>query len=474
MLKRFARTLEEMKGLVNDNWSALSFDGHGQGKVLVAVSGGVDSMVMAVLFLRSGEMKFALAHCNFNLRGAESDGDQALVEAWAAENGVSVHLASFDTESYAKEHSVSIEMAARELRYRWFADLCRDNSYVATAVAHNANDNAETLVLNILRGTGMDGICGMQQVSAFPLPDCGNILLIRPMLQFTRKQIEGYALSHGIRYRNDSTNSLSEYKRNRIRNEIFPQFGRINPSFVQTINKDITYFNDASEIVQLWCQDAASKVITPCGDVLSLDIEALMSLKQWRYLLYYILSPFGFNSSHLSSIENLLMSDRTIPGKSFSSSTHILQTGRGVLEIRQKGMETYSEDIMPVKGPGIYNFNGRRFQIETIPWEKGMSPRQMEGVVALDAGQLRFPFVLRRWRNGDWMRPLGMKGRKLLSDIFTDLKFSASQKASAVVIVDTLTPEMAESQHIAALAGLRIDEGYKIKSTTESIIRIIG
>ena len=129
---------------------------------------------------------------------------------------------------------------------------------------------------------------------------------------------------------------------------------------------------------------------------------------------------------------------------------------------------------MPVKGPGIYNFNGRRFQIETIPWEKGMSPRQMEGVVALDAGQLRFPFVLRRWRNGDWMRPLGMKGRKLLSDIFTDLKFSASQKASAVVIVDTLTPEMAESQHIAALAGLRIDEGYKIKSTTESIIRIIG
>ena len=118
----------------------------------------------------------------------------------------------------------------------------------------------------------MDGICGMQQVSAFPLPDCGNILLIRPMLQFTRKQIEGYALSHGIRYRNDSTNSLSEYKRNRIRNEIFPQFGRINPSFVQTINKDITYFNDASEIVQLWCQDAASKVITPCGDVLSLDV----------------------------------------------------------------------------------------------------------------------------------------------------------------------------------------------------------
>ena len=177
MLKRFARTLEEMKGLVNDNWSALSFDGHGQGKVLVAVSGGVDSMVMADLFLRSGGMKFALAHCNFNLRGAESDGDQALVEAWAAENGVSVHLASFDTESYAKEHSVSIEMAARELRYRWFADLCRDNSYVATAVAHNANDNAETLVLNILRGTGMDGICGMQQVSAFPLPDCGNILL---------------------------------------------------------------------------------------------------------------------------------------------------------------------------------------------------------------------------------------------------------------------------------------------------------
>ena len=503
MLRRFSEIIDELRGLVNENWSASSFDGKCGPKMLVAVSGGVDSMVMADLFQRSCEGEFAIAHCNFNLRGAESDGDQALVEAWAAGHGVKLHLASFETEGYASEHSVSIEMAARELRYRWFADLCRECGYAFTAVAHNANDNAETLMLNLLRGTGLDGITGMQLVSDFPFGDCASeegisgrkTVLVRPMLGFTRKQIEGYAFSWGIKYRNDSSNLSSDYKRNRIRNEVFPQFERLNPSFIQTFNREISYFNDAASIVEDWCKEAASRVVVhedgammtlpPVeGDGQDLDgvrrtlegvkvnVEALLSFPQWRYLLYYILSPYGFNSAQLSSLENLLVSGRTFSGKTFSSATHVLQTGRGVLDVSLKGNEVYSEDIMAVRAPGIYNFNGRRFLVEVVQWQSGMPIKQPEGVVVLDAEHLKFPFVLRRWRSGDWMRPLGLNGRKLLSDMFTDLKYDAADKVGAVLLVNAQNQEEAASGRCAALLSLRIDQAYRITSSTTSVLRI--
>lgn len=491
MLRRFSEIIDELRGLVNENWSASSFDGKCGPKMLVAVSGGVDSMVMADLFQRSCEGEFALAHCNFNLRGAESDGDQALVEAWAAGHGVKLHLASFETEGYASEHSVSIEMAARELRYRWFADLCRECGYAFTAVAHNANDNAETLMLNLLRGTGLDGITGMQLVSDFPFGDCASeeeisgrkTVLVRPMLGFTRKQIEGYAFSWGIKYRNDSSNLSSDYKRNRIRNEVFPQFERLNPSFIQTFNREISYFNDAASIVEDWCREASAKVVVrvPEGSAqetvspvegVRLDVEALLAVPQWRYLLYYILSPYGFNSAQLSSLENLLVSGRTLSGKSFSSATHVLQTGRGVLDVRSRGEEVYSEDIMAVRGPGIYDFSGRRFRVEVVQWQKGMPLKQPEGVVVLDAEHLKFPFVLRRWRSGDWMRPLGLNGRKLLSDMFTDLKYDAADKVGAVLLVNAQNQEEAASGRCAALLSLRIDQAYRITSSTTSVLRI--
>ena len=503
MLKHFAKTIEELRGLVNENWSASSFDCGRRVKFLVAVSGGVDSMVMADLFLRCCAGDFALAHCNFNLRGSESDGDQELVESWAEGHGVRLHLASFDTEGYASEHSVSIEMAARELRYRWFAELCSENGYAYTAVAHNANDNAETLMLNLLRGTGLDGITGMQRVCAMPVGEmdhednstAGKIMLSRPMLDFTRKQIEGYAFSWGIKYRNDSSNFSSDYKRNRIRNEIFPQFKIINPSFIQTMNREISYFNDAASIVGQWCKEAASRVLVhEDGAMMTLppvegdgqdlegvrrtfkgvkvNVEALLSFPQWRYLLYYILSPYGFNSAQLSSLESLIVSGRTFSGKTFSSSTHVLQTGRGVLDVRMKGEEVYSEDIMAVRGPGIYNFNGRRFRVDVVQWQGGMPLKQPEGVVVLDSEHLKFPFVLRRWRSGDWMRPLGLNGRKLLSDMFTDLKYDSADKAAAVLLVNARNQEEASEGHCAALLSLRIDQAYRITSSTTSVIRI--
>ena len=194
-------------------------------KTLLAVSGGIDSMCMAEIFVRRYPCEsLAVAHCNFNLRGEESDGDESLVRSWAEEHGVRFHVRSFDTKGFAAEHGVSIEMAARELRYRWFAELCSVEGYDEVAVAHNANDNAETLMLNLLRGSGMKGLVGMSDVSAIPYAEDSAARLVRPLLDMTRKQIEGYALANRVKYRNDSTNFSSDYKRNMLRNEVFPVY----------------------------------------------------------------------------------------------------------------------------------------------------------------------------------------------------------------------------------------------------------
>ena len=438
---------------------------------LLAISGGIDSMCMADIFVRRCPCEsLAVAHCNFNLRGEESDGDEALVRSWAEEHGVRCHVKSFNTKDFAARHGVSIEMAARELRYRWFAELCSTEGYDEVAVAHNANDNAETLLLNLLRGSGMKGLSGMSQVSVLPYAEGLSVSLIRPLLGMTRKQIEGYALANGIRYRNDSTNFSSEYKRNMLRNEVFPVFERVNPSAVRTLNREMGYFAEAGEIVEDWCREAASFVVN--GN--HIDTKALLENKHWKYLLYHILEPYGFNTATLSSIENLLESSRTIPGKRFESADHVLLTGRDELVIMplERAPVLSNDLIMPVRGAGRYHFNGRTFEVQVIPFSKDMDLKQPEGVIISDAGRLRFPFVLRQWRQGDWMVPLGMRGKKKVSDLFADLKYDALQKEKAVVVVDTTTDGMAENQHIAALACVRIDGRYRISDSTESIIRI--
>ena len=471
MQKRFLQAMEKMEGLIN-LWSAPSADlcgsvPDGERKVLVAVSGGVDSMCLADLFLQNyGPDRFAVAHCNFQLRGEESDGDEAMVAAWAHENDVHCHVTSFDTEAYAIKEGISIEMAARDLRYSWFDSLCTENAYSAVAVAHNANDNAETLILNLLRGTGIHGLCGMSEFSELPTRH-GAPALIRPILACTRKMIEGYAFAHGIRYRDDSSNAGTEYKRNRIRNEVFPIFEKINPSFVRTLNREIGYFSEVAEIVDDFC---GSRALMDCTKNIC-SIPELMSHKHWRYLLYYMLEPYGFNSATVASVEDLLDSDRTISGKRFESETHELMIERTDLCVRPKSDLTGHSSAVTVHGPGIYNFNGLRFQVETVSYAPDMLLKVPEGILLADAKLLTYPFVCRRWRQGDWMIPFGMKGRKKVSDIFSDQKYTSVQKDSAVMIVDC-KGDLAELQHIAGIMGLRMDDRYKITSKTETIIRI--
>lgn len=505
-------------------------------KTLLAVSGGIDSMCMAEIFVRRCPCEsLAIAHCNFNLRGEESDGDEQLVRRWAEEHGVRIHVQSFDTKGFAREHGVSVEMAARELRYRWFAQLCASEGYDEVAVAHNANDNAETLLLNLLRGSGMKGLAGMSAVSPLPYSEGVTARLVRPLLDMTRKQIEGFALANGVRYRNDSTNFSSEYKRNMLRNEVFPVFEKVNPSVVRTLNREMGYFAEANEIVADYCRKEVEDICCPeeQGDV-RISYKALLSKKHWRYLLYHILEPYGFNSAVLASIEDLLSSDRTVSGKRFDSKDHTVlmerdhmhvvpsiagRAGNDVLRHAQPDTVRHAQpdsvrpaqpdtlrraqpdsvrhaqpdslchaqpdtlrharpdrasadDFMPVRGAGTYHVNGRAFKIEVVEWTYDMPLKQAEGVLVLDAEKLRFPFVLRGWRDGDWLIPFGMKGKKKVSDLFADLKYDSVMKASAVMISDVQTEGMADSRHIAGVAGVRIDDRYKVSSSTRSVIRI--
>ena len=207
-------------------------------------------------------------------------------------------------------------------------------------------------------------------------------------------------------------------------------------------------------------------------EILHIDMEALMSSRHWRYLLYYILEPYGFNSTVLASLEDLLTSSRTISGKRFESVGYELVTGRNELLVRPSSVPA-GQDIMPVRGAGSYNFNGRTFKVEVCERTPDMPLKQPAGVLLLDADKLRFPFVLRKWRSGDWLVPFGMRGKKKVSDLFADLKYDALQKESAVMIVDTCTDGMAESQHMAAVAGIRIDDRYKVTADTVRLIRII-
>ncbi len=471
-----AKISDEVRGLINE-WSAFSCNG-----VLLAVSGGIDSMCMAGLFAGLEEpLPFAVAHCNFHLRGGESDGDEALVREWASEHGIRIHVHDFDTAAYARENGISIEMAARDLRYSWFAELCRDYGYCAVAVAHNANDNAETLMLNLLRGAGMNGLSGMSLVSKLPTgPD--SPYLLRPLLQFTRKQIEGYALANRIRYRDDSTNASSEYKRNRIRNEVFPIFETINPSFIRTLNRGMANFAEAGDIVSDYCRALIPSLASSDSEgSVHVDLPALTAQKHWRYLLYFILEGYGFNSSVMASVEDLLASRRTVSGKIFSSASHELRMERKQMVIYPLSIHTpesardaRNTGIMPVRGEGIYHFNGRTFKVEVIPWTSDMPLRQPENVLIMDASRLKFPFVLRAWRPGDWLIPLGMSGKKKVSDLFADLKFTSLQKKSAVMIVDTITAGFADVQHIAGVACIRVDNIYKVTDSTESVVRITG
>ena len=407
--------------------------------VLVAVSGGRDSMVLAEKVRREGG-PFAIAHCNFHLRGADSDADEALVRAWANRHGITCHVQAFDTEAVAAAEGISIEMAARKLRYRWFGELCRKFGYDAVLTAHHAGDNAETFFLNLLRGTGIKGLTGMKAESVLPDPDYADIPLRRPLLGVTRADIDSLAAQWQVPYRDDRTNAENTVKRNKLRNQVFPVLREINPSFEKTVAEDMERLSMAATIADDYYRENAPLL----WDGRRIDTDLLRTFPHWEYLLFRILEEEG------------------LPAPLIAQATDIVRSGLGGKRV----------------GPFV-SAAGRLVREERVgepeiavteeSWEPGRSPVMPAGVLAVDADKVHGELVADRWVAGDWIRPLGMRGRKKLQDWFKDRHYSLVDKQQAVIVRDS---GLTDAHHVVAIAGQVIDDTYRITAETRRIYRI--
>lgn len=305
--------------------------------ILLAVSGGIDSLYLAnrASDLFPGE-EFAVAHCNFHLRGEESDGDEAFVRRWCEERGVKGHFIAFDTAVEAQKRGISIEMAARELRYAWFAELCREHAYRAVAVAHNANDNAETLMLNLLRGTGVRGICGMSSESR---RDDG-LLILRPLLGTTRAEIEAWMNGQGQPWREDSSNASCEYKRNVIRHQVMPVLESLSPAAIRTLNADMERFAQAESLIDDYVAQARAEI---CDSEGSIIVDKLLALEHWELVLWNLLEHCALSGPTFDKMRGLLKRFKeeargtvTVGGKSFQSPTCLIVIKGGKIRIETR------------------------------------------------------------------------------------------------------------------------------------------
>ena len=407
--------------------------------VLVAVSGGRDSMVLAEKVRREGG-PFAVAHCNFRLRGAESDADEALVREWAERHGITCHGHAFDTEAVATAEGISIEMAARKLRYRWFGELCRKHGYEAVLTAHHAGDNAETFFLNLLRGTGIKGLTGMKANSFLPDPEFSGIPLRRPLLGLTRAEIDSFATQWKVPYRDDRTNAENTVKRNKLRNQVFPVLREINPSFEKTLAEDMERLSMVSAIADDYYRENASLL----WDGKRIDTALLRTFSHWEYLLYRIMEEEGLSGPLIAQATDIVRSG--VSGK--RAGPFVSAAGRLVRE----------------ESAGVPEIT-----VTEEAWEPGRSPIMPAGVLAVDADKVHGELVADRWVAGDWIRPLGMRGRRKLQDWFKDRHFSLVDKRQAVIVRDS---GLTDAHHVVAIAGHVIDDTYRITADTRRIYRI--
>lgn len=416
--------------------------------LLLAVSGGVDSMTLAHLLLQC-KLKFAVAHCNFSLRGAESDGDAAFVAQWCKQHNIPVHITQFDTHQYVRAHKLSTQMAARELRYAWFEELCAQHRYNKIAVAHNANDNTETFLLNFTRGAGIKGLCGMQ-------PAKGNI--IRPLLFATRDEIVQYAQAQQIAFREDSSNSKTDYARNRIRHNVIPELEKINPSFVTTSQHTLHYLSQAAGIIAEEGKRVMPEICTTKGNELHIAIAALLKTAAPAFWLHEILHEYGFSGELIQDLFDTLEGQA---GKRFCSGTHVALKDRETIIVYKRSEDDKNEiywidaDCTPLEQPFKLHIERKEYSPDfIIPTDAS--------VACLDAAQLQFPLQLRIWRDGDAFVPLGMKGEKKVSDFLIDKKVPLHEKQTQWVLQS--------GDDIVWLVGQRIDERYKITSRTKKLM----
>lgn len=395
------------------------------GKLILALSGGIDSMVLADMLLQS-KADFVLAHCNFHLRGEESDGDEKFVRDYAERKGLTVYVKQFDTLSYAEEHKLSIEMAARELRYAWFEELRQQLNYDYIAVAHHADDQLETFFINLLRGAGIRGLKGMQKV---------NGRIIRPLLDVSRVEIQQYAEVHHLQWREDHTNAETQFLRNKIRHELLPVIDGISKEGRSAILKSINHLASENELYRELLNE---KLPTSNCQLSTVNFQ----------LLFEWLRDYGFNEDQVHFIHEALNSGQ--PGTSFFSPTHRVTIERNGLELTP----ICQQNATPLELSYEQITNDCSFVMDTS-----------NRVAQLDYEKLSFPLQIRKWQAGDRFHPLGMKGSKLLSDFFVDQKMTNRQKEECYVLVTS-------DDTIVWVVGRRIDDRYKVTDKTKTILKV--
>lgn len=411
-------------------------------RLLLGVSGGIDSMVMLDVFCRLHDslgVDIAVAHCNFSLRGSESDGDQMLVEQICADRGVRCHTVRFDTHAAAAEYDESIQMAARRLRYDWFAELCSEHGYNRIAIAHHADDSTETFFINLMRGTGLRGLTGIADRRG---------MVIRPLLFADRDRITDYATGADVAYRNDSTNKEVKYLRNRLRHEIIPLLSSSSNSFGRTMEGNLFRLTQTQRFVDMQIDAVRARALN--DNVLDL---ALLDADFLDFELFEILHPYGFGAEVIADLSKAIGTG--LSGKQFMAPRHVALLDRGRVIISDRESVAFVEEDMEIDDPRI-----EWLDMDDLPNSLATPPR----VALLCADSLKFPLRLRRWAVGDWFIPLGMIGQKKVSDFLIDNKVPMTDKETQAVLTSGDT--------IVWLVGQRIDERYKVTQRASRVVRI--
>jgi len=418
-------------------------------KILLGVSGGIDSVVMVDLFTKAG-LNFGIAHCNFGLRGKESDEDKIFVELLSKNYDVPFLAKTFDTLKHSKNQSISIQMAARELRVAWFEEIIAGQEYSYYATAHHLDDQIETILNNFFRGTGIAGLHGI-------LPKRDN--LIHPMLFCFRNQIEAYAIEHQLNYRIDSSNKKTNYIRNQIRHQLIPVIKQIYPNYQKTISDNIQRIKQAETVYTNHVQNKIEKLIESSDAHFRISIKKLLNLQPVETYLYELIKTFGFNYSHVSDIIGSINSS---PGKYFLSSTHKITKDRTHLIIEERKNEAFREYLIQRGENNISEPINLKLHLTNDV--KDFKISKLSSVAHLDSEKLKYPLKLRKWQKGDYFYPLGMKQKKLISDFFIDNKISVPVKEKIWLLVS--------DDQIVWIIGYRIDNRFKTLENTEAILSI--
>ncbi len=420
--------------------------------LLVAVSGGLDSVVLAHL-LQALNHPISIAHCNFQLRGDASDQDADFVGAFAKANKTSFHLKTFDTGSYASAQQLSTQVAARELRYAWFNKLMSSHDFKYLITAHHANDQVETVLYNLTKGTGIAGLRGI------PLK---NEHIRRPLLFAKRKEIEAYAKIHRLAWREDPSNQKDKYSRNHIRLHVVPKLKKINSSLEQTMRANSRRFGALEKLLLTQTDQIRDRHLTKTNDTYSLSMAWYDEAQGGWAILNELLKPFGFNADQCFSIDEAMKDNgANAVGKQFFSSRYVLAIDRGKIEIVPKGTDIVT-DLSVGPNTEFISTPMADFVLDVVQansdWPKD------KNVACLDADLVKFPMKIRNWSQGDAFRPLGMDGKKKLSDFMIDEKIPVNLKPRLLLFESV--------SNIIWVAGHRIDDRYKITPITKQVLII--